>query len=272
VPIGVPGELYIAGDGLARGYYGRPDLTSERFVRNPFSNDTAARMYRTGDFCRWLADGNIQYLGRTDHQVKLRGFRIELGEIEATLARHPAVCEVAVIAREDTPGDKRLVAYLVVKNPPADLAEQLRTLVRSTLPEYMLPAQFVVLDKMPRTPNGKLDRKALPAPTVEDEAPHNVAVAPRTPTEEMVATAFRGVLGHNHFGVLDNFFDLGGHSLMAARLMSTLRAASGAELSLRDLFTRPTVAGLAEAIDGLQWLQVASVPGCRATVREEVML
>jgi acyl-coenzyme A synthetase/AMP-(fatty) acid ligase/aryl carrier-like protein len=272
VPIGVPGELFIAGVGLARGYFGRPELTNERFVRNPFNDDRETRMYRTGDLCRWLPDGNLQYLGRTDHQVKLRGFRIELGEIEAGLARHPAVREVAVIAREDTPGDKCLVAYLVAENPPDDLAEQLRTLVRSTMPEFMLPAQFVVLDEMPRTPNGKLDRKALPAPTAEDAAPRSVAVAPRTPTEELVATAFRGVLGRNNFGVIDNFFDLGGHSLMAARLVSTLRAASGADVSLRDLFTRPTIAGLAETIDAFQWLQTSKTQVGRAAMREEVML
>jgi amino acid adenylation domain-containing protein len=272
VPIGEPGELYIAGDGLARGYFGQPEMTNERFVSNPFSGAPEARMYRTGDLCRWLADGNIQYLGRMDHQVKLRGFRIELGEIETVVARHPAVREVAVIAREDTPGDKRLAAYLVPENPPTDFIGQLRALVRSTMPEYMVPAYFVTLEKMPRTPNGKLDRKALPAPSEGDGAPRSGAVAPRTPTEEMVATAFRSVLGHNNVGVLDNFFDLGGHSLMAARLMSTLRAASGAELSLRDLFTRPTVAGLAEAIDALQWLQISSAPGCRTAIRDEVVL
>src|SRR6185503_11664278 len=185
-PIGVPGELFIAGAGLARGYYGRPELTNERFVLNPFSGEREARMYRTGDLCRWLPDGNIQYLGRTDQQVKLRGFRIELGEIEAGLARHPAVREVVVSAREDTPADQRLVAYLVTENPPHDLAQQLRALVRETMPEYMVPAHFVTLEKMPRTPNGKLDRNALPAPSGDEEEPRGVEVAPRTPTEKMV--------------------------------------------------------------------------------------
>ena len=272
VPIGVPGELYIAGIGLARGYYGHPELTNERFVRNPFSEEPDARMYRTGDLCRWLPDGTLQYLGRMDHQVKLRGFRIEPGEIEAGIARHPAVREVVVIAREDTPGDKRLVAYLVAENPPADLVEQLRALVRSRMPEYMVPAHFVALESLPRTPNGKLDRKALPAPGAGNGAPRSVAIAPRTPTEKMVATVFRGVLGRADFGVTDNFFDLGGHSLMAARLMSELRAASAADLSLRDLFTRPTIAGLAEAIDAMQWLQTSRWPTGRAAIREEIVL
>lgn len=253
VPIGVPGELYIAGAGLARGYHGRADLTGERFVPNPFSGEPGARMYRTGDLCRWLPDGKLKYLGRTDHQVKLRGFRIELGEIEKIIASHPAVHEVVVVAREDTPGDKRLVAYFVAENPPADLVDQLRAHVRSTLPEYMLPARFVALDKLPRTPNGKVDRKTLPLPSEGEGTPGSVAVAPRTPTEELVVNAFRDVLGGGGFGLQDNFFDLGGNSLMAARMIWQLRNQSGLDLPLRILFDRQTAGDLAAAIDALTW-------------------
>jgi amino acid adenylation domain-containing protein len=252
VPIGVIGELHLAGGGLARGYYGRPDLTNERFVPNPFSEERNGRMYRTGDMCRWLADGNIQYIGRRDHQVKVRGFRIELGEIEAVIAEHCAVRQVVVVARENHSGDTRLVAYLVVNNPPTDLVDQLRALLRAAVPEYMLPAHFITLEALPLTPNGKLDREALPAPIVGDVAPRGVA--PRTSTEEMVMNVFRGVLERADFGVFDNFFDLGGHSLMAARIMLQLRAASGCDLPLRTLFERQTVSALAEAIDGLGWL------------------
>ena len=221
---------------------------------------------------RWLPDGNIQYLGRTDHQVKLRGFRIELGEIEAGIAQHPAVREVAVIAREDTPGDKRLVAYLVAENPPADLVGQLRALVRAGMPDYMVPTHFVMLKALPRTYNGKLDRKALPAPGVEDGSPRVVAVAPRTPTEETVVGVFRSVIGRTDFGVFDNFFDLGGHSLMAARIMFQLRAASGRNLPLRVLFERPTVSALAEAIDSLEWVASSRQQPVAAGDRVEIEL
>ena len=256
-PIGVPGELCIGGVGVTLGYWNRPELTADRFIPDPFSTAPGATLYRTGDRARWRNDGTLEHLGRLDFQVKLRGFRIEVGEIEAGIARHPAVREVAVIAREDVPGDKRLVAYLVAENPPADLADQLRALVRTAMPEYMVPAHFVTLEALPLTHNGKLDRKALPAPAGGEAAPSRVAVAPRTPTEEMVVDVFRGVLDRTDFGVFDNFFDLGGHSLMAARIMSQLRAASGRDLPLRILFERQTVSALAEAIDALGWLASA---------------
>jgi amino acid adenylation domain-containing protein len=272
VPIGVVGELYLAGGGLARSYYGRPELTNERFVPNPFSEEREGRMYRTGDLCRWLPDGNIEYVGRGDHQVKLRGFRIELGEIEAVIAQHPVVREVAVIAREDAPGDKRLVAYLVAENPPADLGDRLRAFVRAVMPEYMVPAHFVTLEALPRTQNGKLDRKALPAPSLGDGSGRGVAVAPRTATEEMVAGVFRGVLDRTDFGVFDNFFDLGGHSLMAARIVLQLRAASGRNLPLRVLFERQTVSELAEAIDALAWAANSRQQSAAAGNRVEIVL
>jgi amino acid adenylation domain-containing protein len=270
-PIGIPGELYIGGHGVALGYWKRPELTARNFISDPFSPASAARLYRTGDRARWRNDGTIEHLGRLDFQIKLRGFRIELGEIEAAIAQHSAVRDVAVIVREDIPEHKRLVAYLVAENA-ADLADKLRVRLRATLPEYMVPTQFVILKALPRTHNGKLDRKALPPPTVGNSAPQRVAARPQTPTEEMVLGAFRTVLNRSDFGVSDNFFDLGGHSLMAARLISRLRATSGMDLPLRDLFVRPTVAGLAEAIDALQWLRKSRTHTHAAGVREEIVL
>jgi amino acid adenylation domain-containing protein len=252
-PIGVPGELYIGGAGVALGYWNRPALTADRFIPDPFG-PSGAVLYRTGDLARWRNDGNLEHLGRLDFQVKLRGFRIEVGEIEAGIAQHPAVREVVVVAREDTPGDKRLVAYLIAENPPDDLADQLRARVRTTMPEYMVPAQFVLLPAMPRTQNGKVDRKALPASNAEDGARSRHSVAPRTATEELVAGVFGTVLNRANVGAFDNFFDLGGNSLMAARLMLQLRTASGHDLPLRVLFERQTVSALAEAVDGLAWL------------------
>jgi amino acid adenylation domain-containing protein len=255
-PIGVPGELCIGGAGVALGYWARPELTAERFIADPFSvtPGEGARLYRTGDRARWRNDGTLEHLGRLDDQVKLRGFRIEVGEIEAGIAQHSAVREVAVIAREDAPGDKRLVAYVVAEDPPGDFVDQLRALVRAASPEYMVPAHFVMLAALPRTPNGKLDRRALPAPSDGAATPRGGAVVPRTPTEAMVMDVFRDVLQRTDFGVLDNFFDLGGHSLMAARIMLRLRVASGRDLPLRVLFERQTAAGLAEAIDAMAWL------------------
>ena len=249
VPIGVMGELYIAGGGLARGYYGRPELTNERFVPIPFSEERGARMYRTGDLCRWLPDGHIQYLGRIDHQVKLRGFRIELGEIEAGLAQYPALREVAVIPREDSPGDKRLVAYVVADNPPTDLVEQLRALVRAAMPEYMVPAHFVMMQALPRTPNGKLDRKALPAPegTAYTTRDHE---DPLGEIEATLAQIWSDVLKIERVGRHDRFFDLGGHSLLAVRTVSRIRDVFGVDLPTRTLFEKPALSELAKVLTG----------------------
>jgi acyl-CoA synthetase (AMP-forming)/AMP-acid ligase II/acyl carrier protein len=270
LPVGVPGELYIGGVCLAREYLHRAELTRERFVPNPFAPGT--RLYRSGDVGRWLPDGRVEWVARADFQVKVRGFRIEPGEIEATIARHPAIREAVVIAREDTPGAKRLVAYFVAPEAPADVVDELRTLIRTTLPDYMMPARFVSLESLPRTANGKVDRKALPAPTAEDGALSGTAVPPRTPTEAAVMQVFCEVMERSDFGVLQSFFDLGGHSLMAARLMSRLRSVARVDLPLRMLFERPTVAGLAEAIDALTWSERKAPPKPEAGEREEIAL
>lgn len=250
VPVGVPGEVYIAGDGLARGYLNRSGLTAQAFMPHPFSREPGARLYRTGDLARYLPDGNIEFLGRLDHQLKIRGFRIELGEIEAVLRQHPAVCEAAVVAqeREGSQGhDKRLVAYVVVQKEAQPTASELRDWLGSKLPDYMLPSAFVMLDAIPLTPIGKVDRRALPAPD-KAFARENAFVAPRTPTEETVAEIWKQVFLHP-VGVEDNFFDLGGHSLLATRVISLIRKTLAVELPLRSLFESPTVAGLAEIID-----------------------
>jgi amino acid adenylation domain-containing protein len=241
---GVAGELYIAGVQVGRGYLGRPALTAERFVPDPFSAAPGARMYRTGDLARWLADGSVDYLGRADHQVKIRGFRIELGEIEAALAAHPGVREAVVVARTDAPGETRLVAYLTAPGDAAPDAAALREHLRAGLPEYMVPTAFVTMEALPLSPNGKVDRKALPAPEAKrDEA---VAfVAPRDETERAIAAIWREALGVEQVGVDDNFFDLGGHSLLLVRVHGRIREALGAQVTVVELFQHPTVGALA---------------------------
>jgi amino acid adenylation domain-containing protein len=242
VPVGVPGELCVGGDGVARGYLNRPDLTAERFVPNPFG-EPGSRMYKTGDLGRWRPDGSIQFLGRNDHQVKIRGFRIELGEIEAALRSHPEVREAVVLAREDAPGDKRLVAYVVGEAAP----EALRQHLDSRLPKHMVPAAYVTLDALPLTPNGKLDRRALPAP--EDEAFGTRAwEAPQGEVESTLARIWSELLGVERIGRHDDFFVLGGHSLLAVQLASRIRAALGLEVPLAELFAQPTLAGYAQRV------------------------
>jgi acyl carrier protein len=224
-------------------------LTAEKFVSDPLSGEAGARLYRTGDLARWLPDGRLECLGRIDHQVKVRGFRIEPGEIEASIVQHPAVREVVVIAREDTPGDTRLVAYLVADDPPADLVDQLRGLIRGACPEYMVPGHFVILGALPRTHNGKVDRKALPAPEKTRTDLGQADVAPRTAAEQQVAGIFCEVLGLSKVGVHDNFFaHLGGHSLLAIQVVSRIRDAFAVQCQTRTVFEHPTVAGLAQVL------------------------
>ena len=246
VPIGVPGELYLAGDGLARGYFGREDLTQERFVPNPFSTGQGARMYRTGDLSRFLANGEIEYLGRIDNQVKIRGFRIELEEIETVLSRHPSVESVVVTAREDIPGDKRLVAY-VVPSGNSISAATLQEAIRAKLPEYMVPAAFVELKQLPLSPNGKINRKLLPAPDTSALERENI-IEPRNELEATLVTIWRKALGVGKIGVRDDFFDLGGHSLTAARVLTEVERITGKDLPLSALFRGATIESLAGLI------------------------
>lgn len=244
VPPGVVGELYIAGKGLARGYLGRPDLTAERFVANP-NGPLGSRMYRTGDLVRWRVDGSLDYISRADHQIKIRGFRIELGEIEAKLAQHPEVEQAAVIVREDSPGDQRIVAYIVPSMDSTVDTGEVREFIGSSLPDYMVPSAIVVMQELPLTPNGKLNRKDLPVPDLYSLISDR---APRTPQEEILSELFAEVLGLSRVGIDDSFFNLGGHSLLASTLMARIRNTFGVELGIGKIFESPTVAGLAKQL------------------------
>jgi amino acid adenylation domain-containing protein len=249
VPIGVAGELYTSGDGLARSYLNRPELTAEKFIPCPFGDQPGARLYRTGDRVRWLPGGEIEFLGRHDHQVKLRGFRVELEEIEATLRRQPAVRDAVVVVREESDGDKRLVAYVALDSEALLTATDLRRCLKDELPEYMVPQAFVLMEEFPLTPNGKIDRRALPAPYAAQAGGSETYVAPQTDTEKSVTGIWTNVLGLEPIGVNDNFFELGGHSLQATRVVSQLREAFQMELPLRSFFEAPTVAGVAALIE-----------------------
>ncbi|WP_445299506.1 amino acid adenylation domain-containing protein [Microcoleus sp. B3-A4] len=253
VPIGVPGEIYIGGAGIARGYLNRPELTNQKFIPNPFSAEPGQRLYKTGDLARYLSDGNIEFLGRLDHQVKIRGFRIEQGEVESTLLQHPTVRETTVIAREDIPGDKRLVAYVVPNPEQTPTIDELRRFLKQKLPDYMVPSAFVLLDALPLTPNGKVDRRALPAPDQSRPDQSVTFVAPRSPIEQQLVDIWAEVLRLEQVGIHDNFFELGGHSLLATQVISRLRQAFGVELPVRTLFEAPTVADLGTRLETVRW-------------------
>jgi len=263
VPIGIPGELHIGGAGLARGYLNRPELTQAKFIPNPFFNSKfkiqnvkEARLYKTGDKARYLPDGNIEFIERIDNQVKIRGFRIELGEIEATLAQHPKVSSAVVISREDSTGGKRIVAYLITKEELT--ITDLRSFLKTKLPDYMVPAAFVLLDKIPLTPNGKVNRRALPAPDADYFSPDTNFIPPRNPVELQLCQIWSEVLHLNAVGVTDNFFDLGGHSLLAVRLMARIEKQLGIHLPLTTLFTEPTIESQATLLNSKSSLRFSS--------------
>ncbi len=248
LPPGLTGELYVGGDGLAQGYLNLPELTQDKFIPNPFSQDKTEKLYRMGDLARWLPNGNIEFIGRVDRQVKIRGFRIELGEIESVLNSHPQIKETVVIATEQLPNDKRLVAYVVGKDDSLNL-EQLREFLKEKLPDYMIPTAWVPLEALPLNPNGKVDRKALPIPDQAKTVSETPYIAPRTPVEEIIVNIWQQVLNVEQVGIEDNFFELGGHSLMATKVVSKIRQSLSVELPLRSLFEHPTVVELAAQLN-----------------------
>ena len=278
VPIGVPGEMYIGGN-LARGYFKQPALTAEKFIPNPFSTTPGARMYKTGDLARYLPDGSIEFFGRNDQQVKIRGIRIELGEIEAVLCQHPAVREAVVVVWEQESGasaapgqtDKRLVAYVVPSQEHTPRLHELRRYLKQKLPQYMVPAIFILLEDVPRNPNGKVDRQALPAPDQRRLERQDPGIAPRTPVEKMLAEIWAEVLGLEQVGVQDNFFDLGGHSLFATRVLTRVRDILAVELPLRALFETPTLAEFAMVIAQSQANKVAHADMARLLAEVEAL-
>ncbi|MGP0067608.1 MAG: amino acid adenylation domain-containing protein [Isosphaeraceae bacterium] len=250
VPVGVTGELYIGGVGLARGYWDRPGLTAERFIPDPFGTEPGGRLYRTGDLARWRTDGTLECLGRIDHQVKIRGFRVELGEVEAALAQHPEVRDVVVDALPDPSEEMRLAAYIVPRGGThPKTATELRAWLQGQLPEYMIPSTFVTLDALPMTPNGKVDRRALPDPSPSRRTPSADFVPPRGPIEQAIAEIWSELLGGEPAGAHDNFFERGGHSLLAVQLLARLRHAFDVEASLKDFLEEPTVSRLARVVE-----------------------
>src|SRR5215472_2429357 len=251
VPPGTVGEIYIAGAGLARGYRNRPDLTAGKFISDSFSGKPGSRLYKTGDLARMLPDGQFAFLGRVDEQIKIRGFRIEPNEIVCALNQHPVVCESLVLAREGASGDKRLVAYLVLDADSDVSPKSLRDYLRRRLPEYMLPSAFVRLEAFPLTPNGKIDRAALPAPDAANTPHETLSGDPVTPTQQCIIEILKALLGGEKIGPNDDFFLLGGHSLLGAQLIARLRETFGVELPLRTVFDAPTVVALAEEIERL---------------------
>ncbi|HYW19654.1 MAG TPA: amino acid adenylation domain-containing protein [Nodularia sp. (in: cyanobacteria)] len=249
LPVGVAGEIYIGGAGVARGYFNQPELTKEKFISNPFSQEPGAKLYKTGDLARYLVNGEIEYLGRIDYQVKLRGFRIELAEIEAVIGEYPSVYATVVVLREDAPGNKTLVAYLTLQPEHSLTIAELRHFLETKLPNYMIPSAFVILATLPLTPNGKIDRASLPAPDHTQLIQSSIFVAASTPIEHQLAEIWMEVLGINKVGIHDNFFELGGHSLLATRVISRIQQVFKVEIPLRRLFAEPTIAELAQAIE-----------------------
>jgi acyl carrier protein len=249
-PIGVIGELLIGGDGLARGYRGREELTAEKFIADPFESKPGARVYRTGDRMRFRADGTLEFVGRLDHQVKLHGYRIELGEIEAALDVHPDVRQSVAIIHEDETGEKRLIAYVVLQDRAETAPDELRRHLSAFIPTYMLPSAIVSLEALPTTANGKLNRSALPTPDTRRSDLLADFVAPSSPAEEALAEIWTDLLRLDRVGVSDDFFDLGGHSLLAVKMLARLHDAFGVELYLTTVFERPTLGALAEVVAG----------------------
>jgi acyl carrier protein len=259
VPVGVPGELHIGGVGLARGYLGVPELTAEKFIPDSLSDTAGSRLYCTGDLARLLPDGSVEFLGRTDHQVKIRGFRIETGEIETALCQHPAVTEAVALAREDAPGDKRLVAYVIPAPSFTPTVSELRQYLKEQLPDYMIPSAVILLEQFPRTPNGKLDRTSLPSPDRARPRLDEGFVLPSSPVEKTIAGIWAEMLGFDQIGTQDNFFDLGGHSLLAVKIQSRLSKELQRQIPLLKLFQYPTVSSLAQFLTEDQQSQSQSL-------------
>lgn len=272
LPPGQVGELYIGGVGVARGYLNRPELTQEKFLPDPFSDESDARLYRSGDLARYRTDGVLEYVGRADHQVKINGYRIEPGEVEACLGAHPAVHACSVMAREDEAGNRHLVAWVVPQAPQSPTGEALRDFMKAHLPAFMLPSRFVFLDALPLTRNGKVDRAALPAPSPENSAATADFVPPGTSTEQRLAAIWCPLLGLGQIGIHDNVFDLGARSLQAVKAMAQMRNEFAVDIQLRHLFERPSIAGLAEVIEGLAWLDKSGSPRNATPDREELAL
>lgn len=273
VPAGVPGELHIGGDGVARGYLNRPDLTDEKFIPNPFAQTSESRIYKTGDLCRYLSDGTIEYLGRIDQQVKIRGFRIELGEIESALSSHAAIREAAVLSKQDASGGKYLAAYVVANQGHEIVLRDVREFLQQRLPDYMIPSAFVILEAMPFTPNGKLDRRALPEPDATNVGRKTALVPPRNAIEETLADIWKHALGQERIGIHDTFFDAGGHSLLTIKVLTDIQKTWGIRIPVHQFFETPTIAGLAQRLRQLpQSVKHAVTEPAIIDFRQEVFL
>jgi acyl carrier protein len=270
VPVGVAGEIFVAGAGVARGYLNRAELTAQRFVADPYSEMANARMYRSGDLARWREDGSLEYLGRNDHQVKIRGFRIELGEIENALLRYPRVKDALVVVREDSPGEKRLVAYVVSRAAEGLSLEEIRAVLRESLPEYMVPSAFVTLESFPLTPSGKLDRRALPPPQFEAYTSRDYE-EPQGDMEEQLAQIWQKLLGIARVGRDDNFFELGGHSLLATQVAVRLESALSIAVPVRILFSFPTLRMLAAQVDQMRRARLNAEVAARSEEIEDLL-